>query len=74
VLAGLDAGAKSTGATQASIALAWLISRPEVTGPIVSATELAQLSEFTAAAGAEARRGGARQARSREPHRRLTAR
>jgi aryl-alcohol dehydrogenase-like predicted oxidoreductase len=50
VLAGLDAVAKSTGATQAQIALAWLMSRPAVTAPIVSATSLEQLAELAPAA------------------------
>ena len=50
VLAGLDAVAKATGKTQAQIALAWLLSRPEITAPIVSATTSAQLVEIAAAA------------------------
>jgi aryl-alcohol dehydrogenase-like predicted oxidoreductase len=50
VLAGLDAVAKSTGATQAQIALAWLMSRPQVTAPIVSATSVEQLAELAPAA------------------------
>jgi aryl-alcohol dehydrogenase-like predicted oxidoreductase len=50
VLAGLDAAAKSSGKTQAQIALAWLLSHDEVTAPIVSATNIAQLAELAPAA------------------------
>jgi aryl-alcohol dehydrogenase-like predicted oxidoreductase len=49
VLAGLDAVAKQTGATQAQIAIAWLLSRPSVTAPIVSATSVEQLAELAPA-------------------------
>jgi aryl-alcohol dehydrogenase-like predicted oxidoreductase len=36
-------------ATPAQIALAWLMTRPAVTAPIASATNLAQLDEIMAA-------------------------
>ncbi|MHA6204835.1 aldo/keto reductase [Dyella soli] len=50
VLAALDAIAAARGATPAQVALAWLIARPSVTAPIVSATSLAQLQELAGAA------------------------
>jgi aryl-alcohol dehydrogenase-like predicted oxidoreductase len=37
-------------ATPATVALAWLIARPSVTAPIVSATSPAQLDELLGAA------------------------
>ena len=46
VLAALDEIAAETGATQAQIALAWLVARPGVTAPIASATGTAQLDEL----------------------------
>jgi len=49
ILAALDEVAKQQGATPASVALAWLIARPSVTAPIVSATSVAQLTELIAA-------------------------
>lgn len=39
---------KQTGATPAQIALAWLLKRPAVTAPIVSATRIEQLDELVA--------------------------
>ena len=50
VLAALDAVAASHGATPAQVALAWLIARPGLTAPIVSATNVAQLRELAGAA------------------------
>lgn len=50
ILKALDAVAARTGAKQAQIAIAWLVSRPEVTAPIVSATSVAQMEEIIAAA------------------------
>jgi aryl-alcohol dehydrogenase-like predicted oxidoreductase len=50
VLAALDAVAKAHGATQAQVALAWLMARPSVTAPIASATSEAQLKELAPAA------------------------
>ena len=50
ILAALDAAAAELGATPAQVALAWLIGRPGVTAPIVSATNLNQLAEILKAA------------------------
>ncbi|QCI65888.1 aldo/keto reductase [Phreatobacter stygius] len=50
ILAALDAVSAELGATQAQVALAWLIGRPGVTAPIVSATSLTQLTEILKAA------------------------
>lgn len=44
ILAALDEVSAQTGATHAQIALAWLLARPAVTSPVVSATNLDQLS------------------------------
>jgi aryl-alcohol dehydrogenase-like predicted oxidoreductase len=49
ILAAVDEVAKRTNATQAQIALAWLLSRPSVTAPIVSATNQSQLREIIGA-------------------------
>ncbi|MEF3083090.1 aldo/keto reductase [Luteimonas sp. SMYT11W] len=49
VLAALDDAACRHAATVAQIALAWLIARPGVTAPIVSATSISQLRELAAA-------------------------
>lgn len=49
VLAALDDVACRHAATVAQVALAWLIARPGVTAPIVSATSIAQLRELAAA-------------------------
>lgn len=46
VLAALDAVAAAHGATPAQVALAWLIARPGLTAPIVSATSVEQLHEL----------------------------
>lgn len=48
-LTALDAVAKAHGARPGQIALAWLIARPSVTAPIVSATTLDQLAEMVRA-------------------------
>jgi aryl-alcohol dehydrogenase-like predicted oxidoreductase len=45
ILAALDEVAEQAGATQAQVALAWLLARPGVTAPIVSATSVRQLDE-----------------------------
>jgi aryl-alcohol dehydrogenase-like predicted oxidoreductase len=45
-LAALDAVAKAHTAKPGQIALAWLIARPGVTAPIVSATNPDQLAEM----------------------------
>jgi aryl-alcohol dehydrogenase-like predicted oxidoreductase len=50
ILDALDRVAAAHQATPASVALAWLIARPSVTAPIVSATNLAQLDELVRAA------------------------
>jgi aryl-alcohol dehydrogenase-like predicted oxidoreductase len=46
VLAALDAAAKRQGATMGQIALAWLMAKPAITAPIVSATNLDQLRDL----------------------------
>jgi aryl-alcohol dehydrogenase-like predicted oxidoreductase len=48
ILAALDGVAKRFGATPAQVALAWLLTRPGITAPIVSATSVAQLEELVA--------------------------
>ncbi len=50
VLAGLDEGSRRTGHNHARLAIAWNMSRPGVTSPIVSATSLAQLEDIVQAA------------------------
>ncbi|MFA5664342.1 aldo/keto reductase [Castellaniella sp.] len=49
ILAALDQVAGDTGASQAEIALAWLIGQDAVTAPIASATSLAQLHSLVRA-------------------------
>jgi aryl-alcohol dehydrogenase-like predicted oxidoreductase len=49
VLAALDAVAAAHHATPAQVALAWLIARPGLTAPIVSATSVEQLDELLGA-------------------------
>lgn len=49
ILAALEKVAKESNATQAQVALAWLIARPSITAPIASATKLAQLHDIIAA-------------------------
>ncbi len=49
ILAVLDSWAGQLGASQAQVALAWLMSRPAVVAPIASATSLAQLSDIMGA-------------------------
>ena len=46
ILAALDEVAKQLNTTQATVALAWLIHRPSVTAPIVSATSVEQLQSI----------------------------
>ncbi|MBV9558621.1 MAG: aldo/keto reductase, partial [Pseudolabrys sp.] len=46
ILAALDDVAKRHNATDAQVALAWLIGRPLMTAPIVSATSLKQLADI----------------------------
>jgi aryl-alcohol dehydrogenase-like predicted oxidoreductase len=50
VLAALDAAAKAVRATQAQVALAWIMAHPAITAPIASATSVAQLEELMGAA------------------------
>ena len=46
ILRALDKVAKGHNAVTAQIALAWLIAKPFITAPIVSATSLKQLGEI----------------------------
>ena len=46
VLKALDAGAKKHGATQAQVALAWLLAQPATAAPIASATTTEQLADI----------------------------
>ncbi len=46
ILAALDEISKQNNTTPAAVALAWLIQRPSVTAPIVSATNLSQLDSI----------------------------
>jgi len=48
ILAALDEVARRRSATPAQVAIAWLIARPGITAPIVSATSVAQLEEVLA--------------------------
>lgn len=49
ILKALDDVAKETGAKEASISLAWLLTRPTITAPIASATNTEQLKDLFAA-------------------------
>jgi len=49
ILAALDEIAKERNATPAQIALAWLMARPSITSPIVSATSVEQWNEIVKA-------------------------
>lgn len=53
ILAALDDVAKRVNATQAEVALAWLIHRPGVSAPIASTTSLAQLNSLSNAVALE---------------------
>ena len=50
ILKALDDAAAQYNSNPAAISLAWLIARPTVTAPIVSATSLSQLNDITKAA------------------------
>ncbi|HEX3837565.1 MAG TPA: aldo/keto reductase [Steroidobacteraceae bacterium] len=50
ILSALDAVAAAHASTPASVALAWLMTRPGVTAPIASATSIEQLKALVAAA------------------------
>jgi aryl-alcohol dehydrogenase-like predicted oxidoreductase len=45
-LAALDQTAKKYNSTPAKVSLAWLLTRPTITAPIASATNVAQLREL----------------------------
>jgi len=49
VIAAVREVARARGVPMARVALAWLLSRPGVTAPIVGATKLAHLDEAVAA-------------------------
>jgi aryl-alcohol dehydrogenase-like predicted oxidoreductase len=49
ILAALDQVAGKHGSSPAQVSLAWLIARPSITAPIVSATSLPQLDELVSA-------------------------
>lgn len=49
ILKAVDAAARKHGTSSATVALAWLLHRPSITAPIVSATNLDQLAEVLAA-------------------------
>jgi aryl-alcohol dehydrogenase-like predicted oxidoreductase len=46
ILAALDAVSQRHGATQAEVALAWVMARPGITAPIASATRLCQIDSL----------------------------
>ena len=48
ILRALDQVAKKYNATPARVSLAWLLARPSITAPIVSATSLIQLNDLIA--------------------------
>jgi aryl-alcohol dehydrogenase-like predicted oxidoreductase len=50
ILKALDQAAAVSGSSPASVAIAWLLTRPGMTSPIVSATSIAQLREVVAGA------------------------
>ena len=50
ILSALDAVAERHSATQAEVALAWVMTRPGITAPIASATTLAQMDSLVRAA------------------------
>jgi aryl-alcohol dehydrogenase-like predicted oxidoreductase len=53
VLSALDAAAEEVGASQAQIALAWIMAHPAITAPLASATSVEQLDELMGAARLE---------------------
>jgi aryl-alcohol dehydrogenase-like predicted oxidoreductase len=53
ILKAMDQVAANHGAAHAQIALAWLLARPGITSPIVSATSVAQLHQIMGAPGVE---------------------
>ncbi|MBA8820795.1 alcohol dehydrogenase [Ochrobactrum sp. P6BS-III] len=50
IIAALDEVARNVDATQAQVAIAWMIAHPSITAPIASATRLTQLGELITAA------------------------
>ena len=50
ILDALDVVSAELGATQAQVALAWLMTRPSITAPIASATSVSQLNDLMGAA------------------------
>ena len=50
ILAALDEAARAVSATQAQVALGWIMAHPSVTAPIASATSVEQLTELMDAA------------------------
>lgn len=50
LLAVLDAAAKAVGASQAQVALAWIMAHPSIEAPLASATSVEQLNELMGAA------------------------
>ena len=50
ILKGLDEVSARHSATQAQVALAWLMARPSISAPIVSATSIAQLDDIAKSA------------------------
>ena len=50
ILGALDKVAAGKGATPAQVALAWVMAQPGLTGPIASATSVAQLEELMGSA------------------------
>ncbi|MET0339002.1 MAG: aldo/keto reductase, partial [Caulobacter sp.] len=50
ILDALDLVSAELGATQAQVALAWLMARPSITAPIASATNVSQLNDLMGAA------------------------
>ncbi|MDG2522628.1 aldo/keto reductase [Caulobacter segnis] len=50
ILDALDSVSAELGATQAQVALAWLMARPSITAPIASATSVGQLNDLMGAA------------------------
>lgn len=53
VLATLDEAAETVGASQAQVALAWIMAHPAITAPLASATSVEQLDELMGAARLE---------------------
>ncbi|HWU15157.1 MAG TPA: aldo/keto reductase [Caulobacter sp.] len=50
ILSALDEAAKTVGASQAQVALAWIMAHPAITAPLASATSVEQLNELMGAA------------------------